>query len=140
MFAADKPKKELGFGAGKPTGGALTREQLRACLAQQEQVAQRDAALPKDKDAMAATQEGIVRNGETLKATLDALDRTDEKAVAAYNEQAQARDKQIDEFRARVDAFNARVEAAKTEREAFVKACGNRSYFEEDEAAIRRGK
>jgi hypothetical protein len=39
-----------------------------------------------------------------------------------------------------VTAFNARVEAAQAEREAFGKSCGNRSYFEEDAAAIQRGK
>ena len=82
----------------------------------------------------------ITRSGDELKAKLDALDRTNSDAVTAYNDQATARDKQIDEFQSRADAFNARVEANKTEREAFGKACDNRRYFEDDEIAIRKGK
>ena len=139
-FAADAPKKSASFGSGKPTGGLLTREQLRACLAQQAGVARLDEQLPKDKAELAATQDELVRSGEALKATLDALDRTNAEAVAAYNEQAQARDARVDAHQARVSAFNARVSAAQGERDGFVKACGNRSYFEEDANAIRNGR
>jgi len=60
--------------------------------------------------------------------------------VAAYNEQAQARDTQIDDYQARVTTFNARVEARQAERDAFAKNCNNRRYFEEDEIAIKKGR
>jgi len=139
-FAADKPKKESSFGAGKPSGPILTRDQLRACLAQQARVAQQDDELPKEKAQLASTHAELVRNGEALKQRLETLDRSDAPAVAAYNDETQARDKRIDELQARVSAFNARAEAFQVEREAFVKACGNRSFFEEDEIAIKKGK
>lgn len=138
-FAADPPKKAASFGAGKPGSALLTREQLRACLAQQAQVERLDESLPKDKAELGGAQDELVRAGATLKTALDGLDQSNADAVAAYNEQAQARDRQIDAHQARVAAFNARVEAAKTERDAFVKACGNRSYLEDDASAIRRG-
>lgn len=136
--AADKPKSS--FGGGKAGGAVLTREQLRACLAQQAGVTQRDEAMPKEKAALGATHAEISRGGVSLKERLDALDRTDEAAVAAYNDEAQARDKQIDDYQARVTSFNARVEALKVERDAFVTGCGNRSFFEEDEIALRKGR
>ena len=139
-FAADKPKKEGSFGTGKPSGAILSRDQLRACLAQQARVAQQDDELPKEKAQLAGAHSELVRNGEALKQRLETLDRSDAPAVAAYNDEAQARDKRIDELQARVSAFNARVEAFQVEREAFVKACGNRSFFEEDEIAIKKGK
>ena len=62
------------------------------------------------------------------------------EAVAAYNEQTEARDKQIDDYQARVTAFNARVESNKTDRDAYAKGCENRRFFEDDEIAIKKSK
>ena len=138
--AADKPKKESSFGGGKPAGAFLTKEQLRACLAQQSRVAQQDGAMQKEQAALTGTKAEFARSGEALKGKLDALDRTDVQAVAAYNDEAQTRDKQIDDYQAGVTAFNTRVEALAAERDAFGKACSNRRYFEEDEIAIKKGK
>jgi uncharacterized protein (DUF3084 family) len=137
-FAADKPKKEGAFGKG---GGAmLTKEQLRSCMSQKTKVAQQDDELTKEQGSIGAMKDEIARNGDALKAKLEALDRTNVEAVTAYNDEAQARDKQIDDYQARVTAFNTRVDAAKTERDAFSKACENRRFFEEDEIAIKKGK
>ena len=136
-WAADK--KEASFGKGG-TGAYLTRDQLRTCLAHQDRVRQQNDDVVKEQAALTAMKADITRSGDELKAKLDALDRTDADAVTAYNDQAGARDKQIDEFQTRADAFNARVEANKAAREAFGKACDNRRYFEEDEIAIRKEK
>ena len=137
--AADKPK-EASFGKGKASGAFLTREQLRACIAQQTRLAQQDAELQKEQAALAATKAEIASSGDALKLELAALDRTSADAVTAYNERAAARDKSIDDYEARVPGFNERVEAARVEREAFGKGCDNRRYFEDDEIAIRKGK
>jgi hypothetical protein len=136
--AADKTKKEGSFGKG---GGAmLTKEQLRACMNQKARLAQQDDELAKEQSALAAAKGEVTRSGEALKAQLDTLDRTNAEAVAGYNDQAQARDKQIDDYQARVSAFNARVDAGRAEREAFGKGCDNRRYLEDDEIAIKKGK
>lgn len=137
--AADKPK-EASFGKGKASGAFLTREQLRACIAQQTRLAQQDAELQQDQAALAAAKAELASSGAALKPELEALDRTSADAVNAYNERATARDKRIDDYEARVPRFNERVEAARVEREAFGKGCDNRRYFEDDEIAIRKGK
>jgi len=137
--AADKTAKE-GTPAGKGGGAFLTKEQLRACMTQKAHAAQLDDDLGREQTALAAAKDEVGRSGETLKAQLETIDRTSAEAVAAYNEQAQARDRQIDAYQARVTAFNARVEAAKVEREAYGKSCENRRFFEEDEIAIKKGK
>ena len=137
--AADKPR-EASFGKGKSSGAFLTREQLRACLAQQARLAQQDGELLKDQAALAAAKAELASSGAALKPELEALDRTSADAVNAYNERATARDKRIDDYEARVPRFNERVEAARVEREAFGKGCDNRRYFEDDEIAIRKGK
>lgn len=138
--AADAPKKEGSPGTGKSAGAILTRDQLRACRTQQERAVQRDDALANEKAALAATQGEIVRSGEALKTKLATLDRSDAEAVAAYNDQTQARDRQIDDFETRANAFNARVKEADAEREVHRQACANRRFLEEDEAAIKKGK
>ena len=137
--AADKPK-EATFGGGKGSGAFLTKNQLRDCMAQQATVKQTSADMQAMQDKLNADKADIGKAGETLKADLEALDRTSPEAVNAYNERAVARDKRIDEYQQQVDQFNGRVDAVRAEREAFSKACENRRYFEDDEIAIRKGK
>jgi polyhydroxyalkanoate synthesis regulator phasin len=140
LHAAEPPKKERAFGSGKAGGAYLTRNELRVCLGRQTRVAQQDGEMQKEQSTLAATKAEIARSGEQLKERLDNLDRTSIDAVTAYNEAAEARDKQIDAYQTRVTAFNTQVEALKAEREAFGKGCDNRRYFEEDEIAIKKGK
>jgi chromosome segregation ATPase len=137
--AADKPK-EASFGGGKGSGAFLTRNQLRDCMAQQTKVKQTQAEMLALQEKLNADKAEIGKTGETLKADLEALDRTSAEAVNAYNERAVARDKKIDEYQQQVDQFNSRVDPVRAEREAFSKACENRRYFEDDEIAIRKGK
>ena len=138
--AADKPKKEGSFGAARPGGGYLTKEQLRSCLAQQGRATEQDAGLQQTRDALAASKAEMLSEGDALKARLEALDRTSADAVAAYNEQARARDAKVEHLQAGIGSFNERVEAVKVQREAFAKECSNRRFFEEDEIAIKQGK
>ena len=137
--AADKPK-EATFGGGKGSGAFLTKNQLRDCMAQQAKVKQTSADMQAMQDKLNADKADIGKAGETLKADLEALDRTSPEAVNAYNERAVARDKRSDEYQQQVDQVNGRVDAVRAEREAFSKACENRRYFEDDEIAIRKGK
>jgi len=136
--AADKPKKEGAFGKG---GGALlTKDQLRNCMTLKARVAQQDDDLTKEQTALVATKGEIGRTGDALKGKLETLDRSNAEAVAAYNDESQVRDKQIDDYQARVTAFNTRVEANNGDRDAYTKACENRRFLEDDEIAIKKGK
>ena len=136
--AADKPKKQSSLGDG--SGPILTREQLRACMTQKVRVAQQDDAMAKEQAALVTGEAELVRSGDSLKERLEILDRTKPDDVAAYNEQTEARDRAIDAFQARVAAFNARVEPTKADHDAYAKSCGNRRFFDDDEAAIKQGK
>lgn len=138
--AADKPaKKEGGFG-DKASGAYLTKEQLRSCIAQRDKVKADDGELLAEQATIAAQKEQITRAGDTLKSQLETVDRTNAEAIAAYNEAVQGRDKQIDAYQARVTAFNGRVDANQAAHATFGQSCSNRRYFEEDEAAIKKGK
>jgi hypothetical protein len=137
--AADAPRKEGAFGKGG-SGPFLTREQLRNCLALKARIAKQDDDLVKEKDAITALKDELVSRGDANKAELETLDRSNAEAVAAYNEKAAARDKAIDDYQARANAFNARVESGQADHDAYTKGCNNRRYFEDDEAAINKGK
>lgn len=141
-FAADKPaaKTEAAFGSKKATGPFLTKDELRKCMDQQDKLKAQDADMLKEQGAIADKKVEIQKIGDDLKARLDTVDRTNAEAVAAYNEAVQARDKQVDEYEARVDKFNAGVDQTQAAHDQFSQACSNRRYFEEDEAAIRKGK
>jgi hypothetical protein len=138
--AIDKPRKEGSFGGGKASGAYLTRDQLRACLAQAPRLAQQDGEMLSEQAALAVVKADIARSGDAMKEKLVALERSSAEAVAAYNDEALVRDKQIDDYESRVTAFNLRVEAARVERESFGKGCQGRRYFEEDEIAIKKEK
>ena len=132
--------KEATFGGGKGSGTFLTKAQLRDCMNQQAKVKQQDTELQAQQDKLNADKAEIGKRGDTLKAQLETLDRSDPDAVSAYNEQAAARDKMIDDYQDQVTQFNTRAQSFNTERDAFTKNCSNRRYFEDDEIAIRKGK
>ena len=134
--AAEFTKREGSFGKGD--GALLTKDELRACLSQPARLAQQREALLKEQTSLAATKDEIGRSGEALKAKLDTLDRTKPEAVAAFNEEALARDKAINGYEVRVAAFNASAIAAKTERDAYGPACENRRFLADDEIAIEK--
>jgi len=139
--AADKPRQpSVAKGKTASQSPLLTQAQLRDCLAKQEQLRGHTQETARQQAAMAASKSEIDRLGVALKEQMATLDRTSADAVATYNEQAQARDKQIDEYQEAVPAFNAKVEALKAEQAAYSKSCESRRYDEDDEIAIRKGK
>ncbi|KNZ30944.1 MAG: hypothetical protein AD742_19975 [Methylibium sp. NZG] len=138
--AADPPRQGS-FGVKSKAGGPLlSRAELRECMARDERVRTQAAATVKLQAQLDQEKAEVTRLGATLKAQMEALDRTNAEAVNAYNEQAQAFDKRVDAYNAGTPAFNAKVETLQREREAFAKGCENRRFDEKDEIAIRNGK
>ena len=139
-LAADPKPRETKPAAAKPTPLLLSPAQLRECLDKQQNLRARADDLERKQTALTASKAEIDRLGTTLKEQLATLDRTSADAVAAYNAQAAARDKLIDEYQAGVPAHNTEVEALKADRAVHAKACENKRYDEADEAMIRKGK
>jgi hypothetical protein len=123
-----------------PTPLLLSPAQLRDCLAQQQALRSRSDETERKQAALTASKAEIDRLGTTLKQQLDTLDRTSADAIAAYNAQAAARDKMIDQYQEGVPAYNTEVETLKADRAAYAKACENKRYDENDEIMIRKGK
>lgn len=139
-LAADNPKKESSLGKAKPGAAYLTKEELRACLAQKDRVKAQlaetlplQAGLKKEGDDLAAA-------GDALKADRATVDATDEAAVRAFNERIAARDKAVESYQARSTEYNAKVEAVQAEQASYIANCDGRRYFEEEELEIKKGK
>ena len=137
-FAADK--KETQTDTGKPRPKFMTRDELRSCMSQKQQLADQNTDALKERAALTETKDALAKSADELKQGLETLDRTNLEAVNAFNEKAQARDKEIDAYQARAEAFNNRVTANKAGSDAYQGACENRRYLEEDEIAIKKGK
>lgn len=137
--ASPKPGAERAFGTNAK-GPLLTRDELRSCFAQQDQLRAENEDIGRQRAVREAERDALVKSGEALKADLAALDRTSAEAVEQYNAKAAARDKAIDEHQTGATAFNQRIEAFNARKIGFDKACGNRRYDEADEAAIRKGR
>lgn len=138
--AADKPKKESTLGKAKPGAPFLTKEQLRACLTQNDRVKALlaetlplQAALKKEGDDLAAA-------GDALKADREKIDTTNEEAVKTFNERLVARDKAVAAYKANSEAYNAKVETLQADRASYVANCDGRRYFEDEELQIKSGK
>ena len=140
--AADNKPRETKPATAKPapTPLLLSPAQLRDCLAQQQALRGRSDETERKQAALTASKAEIDRLGTTLKQQLDTLDRTSADAIAAYNAQAAARDKMIDQYQEGVPAYNNEVETLKADRAAYAKACENKRYDENDEIMIRKGK
>lgn len=135
-WAADKPRPA----ATKPAATLLTRDELRACMAQQGRIRSERDEVNRLRGQIESEKADLVRSGEALKAQLDALDRSSQEAVDRYNDAASARDRAIDAFEARTTEYNRRAEALQGELDGYAKACENRRFDEKDEIAIKNGK
>jgi hypothetical protein len=138
-LAAEKVR-EGSFGKAKAGTPLLTRAQLRDCLAQQERLRTTTDEMARQQAALNADKAEIDRVGVVLKEQMATLDRTSAEAVAAFNAQAEARDRMIDTYQDAVPAFNTKVEALKADKAGFAGSCETRRYDEADELQIRRGK
>ena len=133
--AADAPKA-----APAKKAPVLTKEELRACMATKDRLAQqRDEVTQMQADLETEGQE-LRTTGEQLKEQLTTLDRTNAEAVEKHVEVNNAREKRIDAYEAKVGAYNAKVDALKTDKESYAKGCENRRFDEADEIAIKKGK
>jgi len=138
--AAYAQKREGTFGKGRPGGPLLKPAELRDCLARQDRIHAATQETAQQQTKLQADRTEIDRLATSLKEQMDALDRKNADAVAAYNAQVETRDKLIDSYQDAVPGFNAKVEALKSEQAAFTRACEGRRYDEDDAAAIRKGR
>lgn len=123
-----------------PSADLLTRDELRACMAQDARNKAQRKDLVDQRAALDKDQAEIQGEGQALKQALETLDRTSEPAVLAYKARAEAHDQRIDAYNARLQPFNAAGAALREDEQAYARNCSGRPFEERDELAIKRGK
>jgi hypothetical protein len=136
--AADAKPREGSLGTG--SGPALTRDQLRQCLAEDDRLKKEAVDAVEAQRALERDRAEIDRQGADIETQKGAIDKSDQAAVDAYNERLQARGKLIEAYRTQVPKFNQRIEALNASKAAYTKECTDRKYFEDDYEAIKAGK
>ena len=130
------------FGTGKAGDKILTREELRACFAMQEQLKGRGPELEREKAQLQQEKTSLAQAGEALKAEKDTLERTREQSAAPFRAKADEHGRRIADFN-RKAAELAELEKSKrqsdrAERERVRQAHdAERAQLETQEAALR---
>ncbi len=123
-----------------PGDRILTRDELRACYKQRDDLNVQRDALDRERVKLDAERADLVKEGAALKEVFDALDRTSQEAVDNYNAKAKERDAGVDAWNVRNGGAKDREKALDETQGGWRKNCSERRYREEDEAALRKGK
>ncbi len=131
-IAADKP--------AAASGKLLTRDELRACMKQEQSNKARSAEVVRLQAELDAAKAEIKTMDAGLKAKAATVDAADEAAVNALKAEAQTLDERIDTYNQRLPAFNQQTEALRADQADYKSRCADRKYDEKDYFAIKRGK
>lgn len=137
-MAQDPGKKTTARTAPKPKPNLMTRDELRACMNEQDRlqairtkVDQEQAALDQQKGRVQAMDADRQRRAA-------ALDPADEAGRKAIEDEVAKRDQEADAYNARLAALREQVAGFDTGRQAWVERCTKKDFDEMDEAAIRK--
>lgn len=115
-----------------------TREELRACLDQKDQLDERQRELQPQVAASEAALADVSTQQDELNASEAKLDKKDRKAVAAFNSKLAELNKEIDQANARADKVNAAQQALHGQQMKYYQTCATNSYRTWDEDAVRK--
>jgi len=126
-FAADPPK---------PKGNNLSRDELRVCMAQKDEIETRRLAYERDVKAHEAAAQAISKETDEINASKDLVDTKDPKSITAFNERIAARNQAGEAHNARAQAVNASGVELQGFQKRYLEACSERPYLVGDREAI----
>jgi hypothetical protein len=139
VVAADPPaKKTARKGVAKGNPNLLTREQLRACMDDEDRVRQGAAKVKLDEASLESTRAEVERIDEDIARRLAALDPADTTTRQALSEEENRRNELADGYNARLRALREEAAQLTAQRNAWAQRCTNKDYDERDEIAIKR--
>ena len=116
------------LGAAKTGAKLLSREELRACLKQQSELAARKAPIEAQREKLQAERQALLQADESLTQERVALDRLAEASTGI--------NKRFQELSAQVDDFNARVAKFQDSGRSGPTAERQRNEFEREKQAL----
>jgi len=134
----DAARKATTKSAPKNKANLMTRDELRACMNEQDRlqairtkVDQEQAALDQQKSRVQAMDADRQKRAA-------ALDPADEAGRKAIEDEVAKRDQEADAYNARLVALREQVAGFDTSRKAWVERCTTKNFDEMDEAAIKK--
>lgn len=118
----------------------LTKDELRVCLKDKEDILAQRARLEKEQAASQAERDQIVAQTQILKNAMSTLDRTAPGVLDAHDAKVDAHEKRIDAWNQAHRQMLTTIEALNKKQAQWTASCGEKRYREEDELAIRSGK
>jgi hypothetical protein len=133
--ATSAPAKQS---AGKSKPKTMTRDQLRACMDQQDRLTALREKVSQDEAALDKQRTEVARLDTELANKRAALDPTDATAKEALTMEEARRDQMADAYNARLPLLREQASAVNTERQSWVERCAGKDFDEIDEYAIKR--
>lgn len=139
--AADPPAKKAPTkqqGAGKTKPKPMSRDQLRACMDQQDRLLTMRQSVLKEQTALDQQRADVVRMDAELGGKRAALDPADAAGKQALSDEESRRNAVGDAYNARLPTLKEQGAALDKERQTWVERCADKDFDELDEAAIKR--
>ena len=134
-------KKPAALTEAPPAPGTmLTKDELRVCLKDKDDILAQRARLEKEQAASQAERDQIVAQTQILKNAMSTLDRTAPGVLDAHDAKVDAHEKRIDAWNQAHRQMLTTIEALNNKQSQWTTNCGEKRYREEDELAIRSGK
>lgn len=123
-----------------PAGTMLSKEDLRVCLKDKEEILAQRAKLEKDQGDSQAARQQILDQAKVLKDAMATIDRTAPGVLDAHDAKVDAHEKRIEVWNQNHRELLATIETLNKKQARWTTDCGEKRYREEDEIAIRAGK
>lgn len=124
--------------APKAKPNLMTRDELRACMNEQDRLKEARTRVDQDQLALDRERDQVKAMDAELKKKIAAFDPAVEGAKTALEEEAAKFDDAADAYNGRLKALREKSQAHNTEQQAWVEKCANRAFDEMDEAAIKK--
>ena len=131
-------KKAPAKSAPKSRANVMTRDELRACMNEQDRLQQIRSKVEQEQSALDRQKAEVQALDAELQSKSAALDPADEVGKKALEGDVAKRDQVADAYNARVVALREQGQAFDTGRQAWVERCTKKDFDEMDEAAIKK--
>lgn len=136
--AQDAPKKAPSKTTPTSKANLMTRDELRACMNEQDRLKQVRAKVDQEQAALDQQKAKVQAMDAELQKKIAALDAADEATRAGLMDEGAKRDQAADDYNARLATLRQQGQAFDSDRAAWVERCTKRDFDEMDEAAIKK--
>jgi hypothetical protein len=136
--ATKPPAKTTAKAAPKSKPNLMTRDELRACMTEQDRLKAIRTKVDQEQAALDQQKARVQAMDADRQKRAAALDPADEAGRKAIEDEVARRDQEADAYNARLATLREQVAGFDTGRQAWVERCTKKDFDEMDEAAIKK--